>query len=309
MTSPISIALSSDENYLDGLVGTLSGAIRSTPDTLINAVILDCGIHNDSWHSLEHTLSAAYPQLTLLRQPIHPDQLTIFNPSNEKRRLNNSSYARFLLPELLLKHNRIIYLDSDLHIDADLRPLYSTPLDGTLVGAVTEAHLPRLDQCISPNALSDDDKKLPAFNAGVMIMDLSAMRRTKLIEQIIALPDSIQNKMQDQSILNYLLRRKWKSLPIRWNRQRFVTENFSIYRDYPGTIWHFIGKMKPWHFDPRHMRGIVADFHRDVVNSGWVPRQKGSWRPLSPAWRDLTKRTRAFSLRNLRRLSLSMISS
>lgn len=309
MTLPLSIALASDENYLDGLVGTLSGAVQSTSNTTINAVILDCGIYDDSWLELELTLSTAYPQLTLSRKHIHPDQLAVFNPTNETRRLNNSSYARLLLPELLPDLSRVIYLDCDLHIDADLRALYAAPLDGFLVGAVPESHLPRLDQSIPISALSETDQSLPAFNAGVMVMDLSAMRHDNLVERINAPFDSSQWKLQDQSILNYLLRRKWKALPTQWNRQRFVTENFSVYRDYPNSIWHFIGKMKPWNFDPQHMRGIVSDFHRDVLKSGWMPRQKGSWQPLSPAWRDIAKGTRAFALRNFRSLPLSIISS
>lgn len=104
-------------------------------------------------------------------------------------------------------------------------------------------------------------------------------------------------------MLNYVLMRQWKELPLRWNRQRFVTENFSIYRDHPTSVWHFIGKMKPWHYAPGKGRGIVEDFQRNLRTIGWRSRFRGDWHPRSAASRDSLKAARAFALRSLRTLA------
>jgi lipopolysaccharide biosynthesis glycosyltransferase len=300
MTSPLQLALASDEGYLDGLVGTLSGVARKAADGPIDAVILDCGIEDSSWDLLVTTLQRAFPQLILDRRKIQSEQLNVFNPDKVIRRLNNSCYARLLLPDLLPHLERIIYLDCDLHVDADLHKLFAASLDGALIGAVPEVHLPEIAKSIPPEVLPAEDANLMTFNSGVMLMDLTAMRTANFHEEVVSLPVSLAKTFQDQSMLNYLMRRKWKPLAANWNRQRFVTENFSIYRDSPDSVWHFIGMMKPWHFVPGHARGLMADFQRDMISSGWSPRYRGEWRPRSAAWRDTLKATRALALRVLR---------
>jgi lipopolysaccharide biosynthesis glycosyltransferase len=302
MPHPLIIALAADENYLDGLAGTLAGVVRSAPGAHIRAVILDCGIADESWRDFKRTVLPRLRTLELQRLPVHPEQLQVFAPDTRVRSLNNSTYTRMLLPELLPDCDRVLYLDCDLLVNADLRELVSLPLDDALAGEVPENHLPLLEQNITQGILSADEASLPAFNSGVLLMDLAAMRGADLLGHVAGLLPKLQGKLQSQAVLNYLLRGRWKAVPARWNRQRFITEHFSLYHDHPGSVWHFIGKMKPWHFDPPHMRGLVADFHRDIIASGWKPRLRGTWKPLSPAWRDFAKASRAFTLRHTRSL-------
>lgn len=309
MNPPLTLALGSDENYLDGLVGTLSGVARSTSADPIHAVILDCGILDSSWTLLEQTLRTAFPHLSLRRLPIRSEQLQAFNLTQASLRLNNSAYARILLPELLPDCDRILYLDCDLLVDADLRPLFNTPLEGMLVGAVPECHSALLGKSIPRHLLTDAEAARITFNSGVLLLDLAGLREADIIGRIRVLPAEFYSIHMDQAVLNYVLHDRWKRLPLRWNRQCFVTENFSIYRDQPGSVWHFIGKMKPWHFQPSAMRGLMADFHRNLVFTGWTPRLAGKWRPLSPAWRDAVKAARAFVLRLARALRPAPASS
>jgi len=308
MTQPLTLALTSDETYLDGVIGTLSGVLRNASPAPVHAVILDCGIRDSSWALLEHTLRSTFPLLSLRRIPVSPEQLHAFNPTGAALRLNNSSYARLLLPELLPDTTRILYLDCDLLVSADLNPLFTTPLHGKLIGAVPETHTPRLDQSIPGHLLTPEETTLPTFNAGVLLLDLAGLRNSAVIDRIRALPPAFHSIHMDQAVLNYVVRGNWEKLPGRWNRQRFITENFSVYRDHPGSVWHFIGRMKPWHFAPSFMRGLVADFHRDLVSTSWIPRTRGTLRPLSPAWRDLLKATRACVLRLARGLRPSSAS-
>jgi len=302
MIQPFTIALSSDDAYLDGLVGTLCGVARSTSDAPVHAVILDCGILDANWARMEQSLRLTFPRLTLRRLRIPAERLREFNPTGAVLRLNNSAYARLLLPELLPDCDRILYLDCDLLVDADLRPLFYAPLDGMLVGAVPETHTPTLGKTVPVHLLTPEEALRPTFNSGVLLLDLAGLRDSDIVDQIRALPVDFYAFFVDQGALNYVLRGRWKKLPARWNRQHFVTENFSLYRDHPGSVWHFIGKIKPWHFEPASMRGLIADFHRNLVCTSWIPRLSGRIRPLSPAWRDFIKATRACVLRLARGL-------
>lgn len=302
--SGLTLALSSDANYLDGLAGTLAGAARCTQGQPLVALIMDSGIPDADWADLEDCFGRHYPHVQLQRVRVDANRLSDFNPDDVATRFTNSIYARLLIAELAPEFDRVIYLDSDLYIDADLRTLFATPLDGALIGAVREQHLPRLDQNVPERLLAPGDADLLAFNSGVMLMDLAGLRAHPFTDRIRANAAACHGKFQDQAMLNYVLIRQWKELPLRWNRQRFVTENFSIYRDYPASVWHFIGKMKPWHFAPGKCRGIVEDFQRNLRTIGWRCRFRGEWHPRSAASRDSLKAARAFALRSLRTLAV-----
>jgi lipopolysaccharide biosynthesis glycosyltransferase len=307
-TPSLNLALAVDEGYLGGLAGTLVGIARGCPYARIHTYILDCGVTDESWRDFTQVLSAYSKNFDFHRLVIEDSTLIRFAPDIRSRGLNNSTYARFLLPELLPDTDRILYLDCDLLIDADLGPLMSTDLAGALIGAVEDDHTPLLGGNVNPALLSPAEIQLPAFNAGVILMDLAALRRADLIAPVIDLIPQMQSRLQSQAVLNYVLKNRWQALPKKWNRQRFVTENFSIYRDHPQSIWHFIGKMKPWHFAPGQQRGLVADFNLNARLSGWRSRQQGSHRPLSSPWRDQAKACYAFALRHTRHITRNLVS-
>lgn len=303
MKSVLRVALGSDENYLDGLAGTLNGVARHASADEVLAVVLDCGIAEESWRELEGVLRARHPKLALRRERVGAERLAIFNRARHEHRLNDTSYARLLLPELLPEWERIVYLDSDMLVDADLTPLMTRELGGAPWGAVAEQHISTLGQNVEVERLSAEEAGLRAFNTGLLVLDLGAMRREGFLEQVLKLGEMGRWAYQDQALLNYIARGRWHALPARWNRQLFVTENFSIYRDRPGSVWHFIGKMKPWHFEAGAARGLMADFWAEWADCGWTPRARGRWRPKSPAWRDGVKAVRAAVLRTARRFT------
>lgn len=298
----INIALAADEGYLDGLAGTLVGIAQRAPLSLFHTYILDCGITDASWREFERSLSSRWQNIQLWRIPINDAKLQKFAPLIRSRGLNNATYARFLLSDLLPEVDRIIYLDCDLVVDTDLNALFLTSLDGALAGAVAENHLSLLTQNIPRELIASTDRDLPAFNAGVLLLDLAMMRQANLFESIMDLIPQMQSRLQSQAVLNFIFLRRWKALPQRWNRQKFVTENFSIHRDFPDSVWHFIGKIKPWHFAPNHRRGLVGDFHLNLDKSGWSPQFPGSITLQDSTWRETLKSTRAFTLRKLRAL-------
>lgn len=303
MPQPLPIALAADENYLDGLAGTLGGIVRCAPGTAFHAVILDSGILDDSWRRFERAVCSRLQTLTLRRLPIRPDQLQRFAPEVRALNLNNATYSRLLVPELLTDFDRILYLDCDLLIDANLRELFNRPLHGALAAAAPEKHLPLLGQNVTQGMIASHETSLPAFNAGVMLLNLAAMREARLLESSAGLIPELQGRLQSQAVLNYLLKGRWESLPVRWNRQHFLTDKFSLHRDRSDSVWHFVGKIKPWHFNPSRVHGMVADFHRDILASGWSLAVAGGRQHLGSAWREFFKASRARSLRLLPRFS------
>ena len=92
------------------------------------------------------------------------------------------AYARLLAPSLFPRHSRIVYLDADTVLYADVAELYDTDLCGAAVGAVRDtavlsslvAGYPRRQlRKLQPLGLHDP---FHYFNSGVLVLDLDRMR-------------------------------------------------------------------------------------------------------------------------------------
>lgn len=298
----IELALAADNGYLDGLVLALASAVHSAPGISFRAYVLDCGVSDPHWSRFESFVRTRLPRAHCIRIPIPSERLAPFAPPVRHLKLNNSTYARFLLAELLPGVDRIVHLDCDLLVDADLRPLFAMDLNGQLIAAVPDRNIPRLGQTLQHGDLTERERALPSFNAGVMLMDLAALRKTDLLAPLAPVMHQLQSVVQSQAVLNYALRDRWLMLPDRWNRQFHLNPAFSLHRHSSDSIWHMFGAIKPWHFGPHRAAGIVADCHRLWRECGWPLSTTGCIRmPDGP--RERLKATHAFIRRTMRRLS------
>jgi lipopolysaccharide biosynthesis glycosyltransferase len=188
----------------------------------------------------------------------HVQANEIFNTLSLGIHFTAESYYRLLLPELLPGLNKIIYLDGDTIIEKDISSLWDLDLEDKLVGAV-----PDQQDIIALNksmlAMQENDLY---FNAGVMVLNLEALRQTQFIKEAVRLiPELFQNFSAnritwyaDQEILNYWLRDKVKLFPPKYNYQsRYI---YNITHDYftltewseaisEPVIIHYSGAGKP----------------------------------------------------------------
>ena len=181
-----------------------------------------------------------------------------------------STYYRFYIPQLFSRYDRILYLDSDLIVDADISDFASLDFDDKLAIC-----------CPSPfirnKVLKGDDEKfslnyfthvlkmpdpLQYFNAGVMLYNVKKMNEiditTKLFE---ALEDIKEPFLQDQDILNSVLSNNGgvKLISSKYNMTRtfvitdkrlFLERLKEIFRISKKNNWfyiyHYVGNIKPW---------------------------------------------------------------
>lgn len=135
-----------------------------------------------------------------------------FSDAFEVRGITIPTYYRLLLPDLLPQHDTILYLDVDTVICADLDPLLEIELGDDLLGGV---------KAVFPNR---DRERLASLgitpgtyvNAGVLVMNLAAMRRENLQEQFLELAQR-DFTFQDQDILNLTCTGRIRHLPPRFN--------------------------------------------------------------------------------------------
>lgn len=169
-------------------------------------------------------------------------------------RFPKSIYYRFLLPQLLLNEEKVIYLDCDIIITNSLRQLWETNIDDLACGVIEDQ---RSDDIRIQNRLELYKKY---FNSGVLLINLDYWRKektaNKLIEFIYKNPDICV--LPDQDALNYILHDKVKFLEYKYNYQELfylpVKETFLhkskwknlIPREEIPVVIHYTQGTKPW---------------------------------------------------------------
>lgn len=286
----IHLAFQADQNYVDGLVATLCGVRRHLPPGReVEAHVIDCGIDPITRQRLGEFMAARVPAITLSFLTLDASVLARFPFPEGLQHANRSIYARLFLPELLPQLDRILYLDCDLLVDADVSVLAELPLDGAVVAAALD------EEARNPAGA-------PTFNSGVMVMDLRAMRASGLTRQAVDAAGIRNPRHGDQTLLNELLAGRWKPLDRRWNRQVFLLPGFSVFRSAPHALWHVYMGRKPWHFHRAGARGLVAEYHTLLTREGWVPTFVPQLRMQTSASRDQLKGALAAARRFFGRL-------
>lgn len=210
---------------------------------------------------------------------------TRFEGLVEKERFPISMYYRFLLPEIL-NNERVLYLDCDTIVRAQLSDLFETNLNGLAAGVVLDQ---QCDDVQNQNRLL---LETPYFNSGVMLMNLSEWRRCnyldKLLEYIRQKPERCQ--YPDQDALNVVLSGKVEFLGYEWNMQEmwltmldYTRFHFSRHaeleaaKDNPKIV-HFCVSDKPWFDECRNpYRNEWVHYAKLHPFIGFEPRSHYRW--------------------------------
>lgn len=182
-----------------------------------------------------------------------------------------AALLRLSLPQLLPDHSRVLYLDADLVVEADLGELFDTPLDGKPLGAT-------IDRIVVEMALGDgagrdemrdyllrvvgrhtEEQVRDYRQSGVMLMDLDALRAsdfTRIATQAMELRGP-QFRYADQCLVNFTMQGRIAELDPRWNATPYgmasedrnpTLRGFETYARLQRTeprIIHYAGN-KPW---------------------------------------------------------------
>ncbi len=179
---------------------------------------------------------------------------------------SRATYIRLfldLIPELE-PYGRVLYIDSDVSVVADPWRLLDAPLrEAPVMAAYDWRHLPDFSYRQRLSLPSG----APYFNAGVLLLDLAAIRAGGQLKsaRIFAAGHRDLCLDHDQDALNVAFAGKWHVLDWRWNA-------VSLYGDMlgkPPFIRHFTGK-KPWFPDKRGVEPqFIASWRDAIAASPW----------------------------------------
>ena len=241
---PIFFAI--DDRYIPFLAVTLQSLIEHTSKNvkyLINILYTDISEENkEKIKKYEKSnVSIEFIDLSEYMQEIQ-EKLYI------RDYYSKTTYFRLFIPELFPQLDKAIYLDSDIVVLKDIALLYDVDLKDNLLGAIPD------DSVQIIKSFQDYVEKVIGvssykkyFNAGVLSMNLKALREINFIDKFVYLLDSVKYKVaQDQDYLNRLCKGRVKLLDNTWNRMPIGGD--TIPRENLKII-HYNLSYKPWHFE------------------------------------------------------------
>ena len=239
----IPIFLSSDNNYAPYMAATIVSIVENT-DSFINFYILDGGISDENIEKIS-SMGKNYDNCSLEFIKIDVEKIFFSMKDDNKGcpHVTLSTFNRFLIPDLKPDLKKVIYLDTDIIANGDIKRLYEQDLGQYALGAVPGQMLEISEKCINRLELSKSHKY---FNAGVLLIDLEKFRNQNIIKQLFEIEETQREKIiyVDQDILNIYFDNNYLELDKIYNYEAWNNDC----DDY--VLRHYTILIKPWYIHP-----------------------------------------------------------
>ena len=159
---------------------------------------------------------------------------------NYESRWTYMTLIRLALPEILADEARVLWLDIDTIVEDDIGDLFDIDMTGNYVGMVREP--PR---CSNPFIY---------HNAGVMLMNLDAIRADGVYGKWIRLVNTQPFTAPDQDAINIICQGEILELPPEYNTAGVITQDTE-----EPLIRHYAG----------YLRGRGENVFRHYANQKW----------------------------------------
>ena len=133
-----------------------------------------------------------------------------------KDRYPIEAYYRLLLPNIILRLNRIIYLDGDTIIFKDLTQMYNLEMNNSIILGFVD------------NSPQDAElfgiKSYKYVTSGVLLIDLKKMRKEGVTQKFIDFIEKNRDKLiqEDQTVINVVLNGRIDFLPPKYGMWNFA---------------------------------------------------------------------------------------
>lgn len=246
----ISVLCSADNNYAAYCGIMLTSLYESNKGNEIEVYLLTEGLkkkEEEKFRQFEKRYNTTVNIITVGKENFK------HCPVREGDHVSLTAYFRIACEELLPEDiHRILYLDCDIMVKCDLRPLWNTEIADRAMGVVLDGWHIR-----NENRLSFKEKTY--FNSGVLLINLDFFRANqiskKCMDYIHDFPDRII--LHDQDVLNIICHDNLRYLPLKYN---FQTSFLCIEKQYDNSlieeihtsikegnlIVHFDAFPKPW---------------------------------------------------------------
>jgi len=235
------IFLSADNNFFKHLFVTIASIIDNCSDNKkIEILVFDGGIFSKNKEKLKNYCQKFKTKISFLQVDKKK-----YNSLKTLDHISEATFYRLEIPKITPKE-KVVYLDCDLIVLGDILQMFDLNLEDKTIGGVSDY------------LLKAKNKK--DFNAGVLIIDCANWNKRKYSPKIIKylLEKGTKLKLGDQEVINEVLVKDKKEIPLVWNRQRSIydlthkeiginkKEYINLIRN--PKIVHYAGKIKPWDY-------------------------------------------------------------
>lgn len=278
MIEEISVLLSADEHYARYCAVTILSVLKNTssPEKL-HFYILSPDISQNNFNRIKHLCY----HFNALVSVISVD-LSLFQdfPSFQKH-FNLNNYSRLCGPDLCQHLERMIYLDCDIVVLADITDLFNFELNGNPIGAIPHVQLPYQDIFRKNFQVEGEDTY---FNSGVILIDNLSWRQNQYSKTVLQC--CIENTgnliFADQDALNAVFWQNYCHLPGVWNVEARLyqekllglPQNEEItQRIQNPKIIHYTGSDKPWSSQDYVAMRHIYTYYSDQLSKkfSWFP--------------------------------------
>ena len=271
------IVLAINNNYTQYCAATIQSLIEhSDSDTCYDVIVFETDVSDRNKNLL---------------QSIVPDNFSLrfFDVSSvvyellgsEKLKITGyvsiESYYRLLIPVVMRKYKRVLYLDSDICINSGIHELFENDIAPNQIAAVLDTISQALPSYPKIYKHFSDDLKLKNperyFNAGMVLFDISSIDEDDYLENVRNALKIKKLDYNDQDILNVVFQDKIFLYPSKFNTQigalslidKVTNEDYR--QDYLSAInnpivLHYTGERKPWDAPHREFSEIFWRYER-----------------------------------------------
>jgi lipopolysaccharide biosynthesis glycosyltransferase len=251
----VPVVFITDKNYLVPTAVAITSLIdNKKEDTFYEINIIIADLNKDSEDKLN---SLKNKNVSIKIVKVNGDKYKEFQ--REEGYVSSTALFKFEIINLFPEHDKILYLDGDILVKADLAELYDAGLGNHYVGAVRD---------MAAEVSYKIHKKLPVnkyFNSGVMVLNLKKIREDNLVNRI----NKVMKKhwhdfvCMDQDVFNFVFKENVLWLKPKYNAMIFnlVLENYTteeineffvtnytnieeLIKD--ASIIHLTNSKKPW---------------------------------------------------------------
>lgn len=253
----MNILLSSDDNYASHLgVVMYSLMIHNSKAEKLNFFVVCNGVSTDNLSKLK-SLVQHFINSNLFLIPF--DSYVKDLHLDMSWPISLSAYARLFAAELLpTEIKRVLYLDCDMVVNADLAELWNFDLEGNSIAAVQDQMFPSIKKSIGI------PPQIPYFNSGLLLIDLSKWRELDFGKRCFDFISKYNGRVihHDQGVLNGLFWGRWTRLPLRYNvmtihfflNQKLIRKFFKDYSPFYDEVEIELAKSNPviLHYTPSY---------------------------------------------------------
>lgn len=261
----VPVVFAANDKYIPIFAACLHSLLEHiSPENNYDIVLLSSDIRKETKEPLLQ-MTAAWTNVSL--RFYDPHHLIRDYDLRASGHISVETYYRFLIQEVLPQYDKVLYLDCDIIVMADIAELYRTDVEGYLLAAVRDPDFLGQIHGASKNTQKYVQKSFPMknpdnyFQAGVLLFNEREMRKAYSLDQWLTFCTS-PYKYHDQDVLNLYCEGRVKYLDMAWNvltdcdHTRIsqvvvhapapIREEYRLAYENPRII-HYAGHLKPWH--------------------------------------------------------------